>query len=434
MAAITPFLEQQAVEPEWDEEFEYYPQEGSGLGAAKAEVPPLAATHAALVKFIWGRQAAEEALRGNGLRIIREGNSYMVELEKPLDTNAVPWSPLPSTGRRYEILTWTSKMAAPSWSLPAGPVSMGGACPGAEPGQSVVSAENRRAAIRKAGRTFLPTVNLPLAICQQCYATKANYAMGGTIVAQIVRYAWVRASLASGEFVEIMSDAVARADYLSDGATKKVTDEEGEETRVVRYGPELEQTMGDGSSRPRGSRYFRVHDSGDFFSPAYYRAWIEIARRNPDVLFWAPTRVWVIPRYRELIARENIENLVVRPSGYHVGDAAPRIEGWPDAGSTSLLKYDPKRDPLTVPTGPMRPELDATLRAGLRKQMGAAYKDPPYRPMPPGEWDDRADWHCQTYAVLDMAHSCRNAVNPDGRVGCRMCWTRSAMSVNYATH
>lgn len=35
---------------------------------------------------------------------------------------------------------------------------------------------------------------------------------------------------------------------------------------------------------------FRVHESGDFYSVAYMRAWFEIARRNPEITFFAYTK------------------------------------------------------------------------------------------------------------------------------------------------
>jgi hypothetical protein len=40
----------------------------------------------------------------------------------------------------------------------------------------------------------------------------------------------------------------------------------------------------------------RVHVAGDFFSAAYFMAWMEVARRNPERLFYAYTKslhVWV---------------------------------------------------------------------------------------------------------------------------------------------
>lgn len=39
-----------------------------------------------------------------------------------------------------------------------------------------------------------------------------------------------------------------------------------------------------------GGQAVRIHDGGDFFSDEYLLAWIDIARRTPDVLFYAYTK------------------------------------------------------------------------------------------------------------------------------------------------
>jgi hypothetical protein len=36
--------------------------------------------------------------------------------------------------------------------------------------------------------------------------------------------------------------------------------------------------------------YIRIHDSGDFYSPAYFNKWVEIAIQNRDVRFYAYTK------------------------------------------------------------------------------------------------------------------------------------------------
>lgn len=59
-------------------------------------------------------------------------------------------------------------------------------------------------------------------------------------------------------------------------------------------------------------RVFRIHDSGDFFSPEYLDAWIECAKAMPGVLFYAYTKslsFWAsrkseIPKNLRLIASE----------------------------------------------------------------------------------------------------------------------------------
>lgn len=44
----------------------------------------------------------------------------------------------------------------------------------------------------------------------------------------------------------------------------------------------------------RGLRAVRVHDSGDFYSAGYMQAWFEIARRLPQVRFYAYTKMVVL--------------------------------------------------------------------------------------------------------------------------------------------
>jgi hypothetical protein len=160
----------------------------------------------------------------------------------------------------------------------------------------------------------------------------------------------------------------------------------------------------------------RIHSSGDFFSPAYAAAWIEVCNALPEVMFWAPTRTWAaagwLEHWARLLPRLKHGNLALRPSAYHTGDAAPKIGqapwrggypfvqggGAPTAGTTSLYKFD-----------------DAGADRGVSR-------------------DPRYDWACQTYQILNDAHSCRNALAPDGGVGCRACWIHPELRVNYTTH
>lgn len=41
---------------------------------------------------------------------------------------------------------------------------------------------------------------------------------------------------------------------------------------------------------PKRADRIRIHGSGDFFKQSYFDAWVEIARLNPDKLFWAFTK------------------------------------------------------------------------------------------------------------------------------------------------
>jgi Gene product 88 len=80
--------------------------------------------------------------------------------------------------------------------------------------------------------------------------------------------------------------------------------------------------------------YFRIHDSGDFFHPAYVDAWKRIAEALPDVRFWAPTREYLRPYMMpSLVAFAALPNVTVRPSAAAIDEPAPVIPGL-SAGSS----------------------------------------------------------------------------------------------------
>ena len=132
----------------------------------------------------------------------------------------------------------------------------------------------------------------PGTICEQCYAAKGNYGVPMVQWALAERFRWTLALMKSPEgqdlFVAYMSQAI---DSI-------------------------------------GSPYFRVHDSGDLFSPAYIRCWTRIARKLSHIRFWFPTRSYripnLLPAIQELAALPNVS---VRPSALMLDAAAPVIEG-----------------------------------------------------------------------------------------------------------
>jgi hypothetical protein len=56
----------------------------------------------------------------------------------------------------------------------------------------------------------------------------------------------------------------------------------------------------------------RIHDSGDFFSPTYVRAWEETIKANPTVSFWAYTRSFNLPEITtSLVSLAKLENVAI---------------------------------------------------------------------------------------------------------------------------
>jgi len=148
-------------------------------------------------------------------------------------------------------------------------------------------------------------------ICHACYADKGSYTCYPNVKkAQRARFAWVRECLKS----DAGTDAFVR-------------------------------TMVDTIRRTKNA-YFRVHDSGDLFSPAYTWAWVRICQALPGVRFWFPTRSWrpltmknISPATKiawelALMALAAEPNVTVRPSALFVNAPAPRIPGLA-AGSTA---------------------------------------------------------------------------------------------------
>lgn len=321
-----------------------------------------------------------------------------------------PWNPYASTA--ISILSWTTKMGAPSFSLPAGSQWMGGACPGATAGQSIVDPGKRK----RAEERLLPvlygekgakgrSIHLADSICESCYAEGGQYSTSSVQYAQLLRFAWARAAVkqrsASGRtvFAETMIEAIDRVNFKS-----------GSEPKHWRRNGVV-------------MRFFRLHDSGDFFSREYFDAWKEITDwyhptyGGPDgsghpepIWFWAPTRMWVAQVFVDHVNEVNKprpgheQNFAVRPSAYHVNEHGPLgMNGDGDLGSgwaaASVVYGDTKK-------------MDAE---------GVTY-----------------DWDCRAYAV-ESGPSCRGAEsNPEsagqGRPGCRTCWMLQDARVNYTLH
>jgi hypothetical protein len=59
----------------------------------------------------------------------------------------------------------------------------------------------------------------------------------------------------------------------------------------------------------------RIHEAGDFFSIEQITMWQEIARANPDVIFWAYTRSDLVPSLTDaLVGLASIDNVHLRAS------------------------------------------------------------------------------------------------------------------------
>lgn len=92
--------------------------------------------------------------------------------------------------------------------------------------------------------------------------------------------------------------------------------------------------------------WVRIHDSGDFFSDAYTRAWLRVIRARPEVTFYAYTKE--IARFRALIEPDPPANFL-----------------WVYSyGGTQDAALDPERDRVAD----VFPDQDALTSAGWHSQ------------------------------------------------------------------
>jgi hypothetical protein len=355
-------------------------------------------THAEQVQMASMRRVVAESLAGVNYTVRAVGREIYIELDRGV--GLIPaWNPPTNAGiKRFALLSWTSKMGTPSFSLPAGAAVSGGTCPGATAGQSIVPAAQLRAAARGVVEVIGRPVRLDQAVCQYCYATGGQYATGQVQFAQVLRYIWVRQALADGTFVPTMTWAVDHANYYLDGTGKMKEEVIDPETGTARW----EKIP---APRERDQRrYFRLHDSGDFFSPQYLAAWKQVTLALPDITFWAPSRVWTMRAFCDAVNEINNPpaNLIIRPSAFHTNEIAPRDLG-PGWAQGSVVYSDSNK-----PGGGKHPRLTDS--------------DRPY------------DWDCQAYTTENDHHTCRSALAPDGESGCRACWRHPDAEICYTLH
>lgn len=438
MSAITPFLDRtQRTEGEGTPAGQCpvpggpLPTLGGLFGdfGVVREAPALEASHAELTRTVWIRRGLEEelltGLRGGEREFWIESDCKTGELffhlSPAMQKDILPWYVGVGDVDRFSFFGSNGKMKCPTWDLPAGSPHIGGSCPGATAGQTVVEPEKRTAVMGEGGRLPVVTpgmgeaqrVNERTALCQQCYALEGNYPSPHVQVGEILRYWWSRDMLSSGRAGEWVNTMVRAVGALNIPLTRQ------------------------------GIRPIRVHSAGDFFSPAYAAAWMEVAnrvweleqgrgRREPEIRFWAPTRAWAVRGFDwpGIASRLRYPNMIVRPSSYHVDDPAPGALAprWPK-GATSVIN-DHNRG--------MVPELEQRLASSEAGRIRIRETYEHNRGEGAGG-DERFDWDCQTYAIKmkgggDLAPSCEDATAPDGQRGCRACWTFPGLRINYTTH
>jgi len=244
------------------------------------------------------------------------------------------------------MTTSTSKMDAVSFSIPAGTITSGGSCIAAQAAEFT-----------------------PGHICRICYAWgRANYGYPSTILSQVTRLQWLRQSLEIQ--AGIPAKVIKRYGQRQENAIERVAQTLAVSCVASNLGRKV-ITLDNGLVLSEGpTDYFRLHDSGDFFSPEYVAVWTrtvellqtkqvinllpapiqnkarKLGARAVPTRVWAPTRMWAnqtkqgvtlnqrwIDLLRPLASRAKV---TIRPSAlkaaYYqgnpgVGDPPPDIPG-----------------------------------------------------------------------------------------------------------
>lgn len=122
----------------------------------------------------------------------------------------------------------------------------------------------------------------------------------------------------------------------------------------------------------------RIHDSGDFYSDEYLEAWIEVAKRVDDVLFYAYTKE--VPRVKARAKAEDFPpnfRIILSLGGIHDnlidGEEDRHAEVFPDLVSLADAGYtdQEENDLYCVLLDTTRIGVPANNIAHFRKRMGA---------------------------------------------------------------
>lgn len=425
MAAVVPFIETQ----QWSFP-DYGPQGLSGLGdSAKAQLTAeqmVAASNIEQTRLLYTRTLLQQELAKRTFRLVRRGGNIKIELSEAFNKDTIPWARSSSNIRTLSLFSTNSKMRCPTFDLPAGAEKVGGTCPAAGPAQTTsLAGEKPSSGIVDSSRSlpvlrYDPSIPYRLheAVCLYCYATGGKYGEPTVQIAELVKYAVVQAALSSPELREAFIRAVVWQipnlpydRWLVGKITKRDASGNDDDSDEVAEDAEATVTREDVESPEAilermgrfGRNVVRIHSAGDFFSPEYAEMWLEIANRLHDqygrqYTLWAPTRTHVLTGrfqkfWRDAAAEHRIPpNFVIRPSAYHLGDPAPEVFAL--SGGTSVL----------TPS-------DAAVSKGTK-----------------------FDHQCGVYDLARGNKTCVDAIGPDNQKGCRACWVRPDLRINYVAH
>jgi hypothetical protein len=85
-----------------------------------------------------------------------------------------------------------------------------------------------------------------------------------------------------------LADCYAKKGFYNMPNVEKALSERHKATRDANFVERIDTELIKATNKKQV--YVRIHDSGDFYSPNYFQKWLEIARLNPSVRFYAYTK------------------------------------------------------------------------------------------------------------------------------------------------
>jgi hypothetical protein len=86
------------------------------------------------------------------------------------------------------------------------------------------------------------------------------------------------------------------------------------------------------SSMPIKTKIVRIHSSGDFFSKEYFLAWCEVARINPNIIFFGYTK------HLDFVIAERPNNFYLQYSFGSHDDS--RLSDYPNTPTCHVSEYN----------------------------------------------------------------------------------------------
>lgn len=321
---------------------------------------------------------------------------------------------------RSQMLTWTSKVRAPSWSLPAI-----GTCPSACGFKKIRSPKD------------IPKK------CVGCYAFAAgNYRNPEVKMALNRRWAWFDHT-PDEEVIDTLVKALSEAG--DDECSWKHADPDDRWKCRIRKRGKNDQKICERKDEvtckrsPKATPHLvRLFDSGDFHDARAVRIWRKVAQRMPSTKFWAPTTAWVkldkmedpaeAAAFKvELRELAKMSNVAVKPSSEEFNKPAPRVDiGYhEEITGTAILTWRP----VTIETSrcPWENEdqkVSSCTRTIRQFTKATDENGDPIR------YDENDDTSYPTYAYLDGV---KHWVCPGDCSKCRMCWSKKSR-VAYIQH